>query len=91
MSKYYRVYSDTFNGHVFTEQAYNILKNQLGNGDPNFHDFKVISSVEIEPHEKIHDVEDLESLGYSAFTEQSDEELFTDDSLFDGFNESDDY
>jgi hypothetical protein len=99
MAKFYRVYSDSFNGHVFTETAYNIVKTQIGNGDPRFHEVKEISSVEIEANERIYDVDDLPDLGYmtteadetdTTLTEQSDDGLFDDDSdLFSGFNEND--
>lgn len=98
MAKFYRVYSDSFNGHVFTERAYNVVKTQIGNGDPQHHEVKEISSVEIEPSEQIYDVADLPDLGYITteeetevgLTEQSDDGLFEDDSeLFNGFNEND--
>jgi hypothetical protein len=95
MAKFYRIYSDSFNGHVFTQAAYDVVKTQIGSGDPQHHEVKEISSVEIEPNEQIFDVADLPDLGYSTteeepLTEQSDDGLFDEDSeLFDGFNEND--
>jgi hypothetical protein len=97
------VYSDSFNGHVFTEAAYNVVKTQIGNGDPKFHEFKEISSVEIDPTEKIHDVEDLPDLGYSTtpnddtyeeLTQQSDDEFFNsslDEEMNYGYDDEDNY
>jgi hypothetical protein len=103
MSKFYRVYSDSFTGHVFTEAAYNIVKTQIGSGDPRFHESKEISSVEIDPTEKIHDIDDLASLGYTTkvdddtfeeLTEQSDDEFFNsslDEEMNWGYDDEDDY
>ena len=103
MAKFYRVYSDSFNGHVFTERAYNVVKTQIGNGDPQHHEVKEISSVEIEPSERIYDVSDLPDLGYNPppnedveeveLTEQSDDHFDewdeTNPDLDLGFDESD--
>lgn len=85
MAKFYRVFSDSFTGHVFTQAAYEVVKTQIGNGHPDFHEVKEISSVEIDPSEQIYDIADLPDLGYMttkqedgtdvALTEQSDDDF----------------
>lgn len=86
--KYIRVYSDNYDGQIFTVAAFDIVKTQLCNGNTDMFESKEISSVEVGANEKIHDVSDLTALGYivpddagnsdedSELTEQSDEEFF---------------
>lgn len=69
MSKFYRVWSGSIDGYVFTESAFETLQGQL-----NGVESKVISSVEIEPNERIYDVVDLTDLGYKASTDGNVEE-----------------
>lgn len=104
--KYIRVYSDTFDGQVFTEPAFEILKTQLCNGDTSMYETKEISVVEVGANEKIHDVSDLSALGYTVpddagnvsdedeLTEQSDDEFLSqaeeDEFQRDNFSEGED-
>jgi len=74
MDKYIRVYSDSFNGQVFTENAFNIMKEQLCNGNPAFYEIKEIGVTEIGENETVNDVDDLPALGFTVpNTEQSDD------------------
>jgi hypothetical protein len=84
--KYVRVYSDNFDGHVFTEQAFNVLKTQLCNGDTSMFETKQVTASQISVNEKIHGLADLIELGYSvpddvgnedseSLTQQSDDEF----------------
>lgn len=75
--RYVKVWSDVFEGHIFTKEAFNILKTQLCNGNEELFDFKEVSKKDIEDYETIYDVKDLPFLGYTVdgFTVQGDENL----------------
>jgi hypothetical protein len=91
MSKFYRTYEFQPEGHVLTEQAFKVLKTQIFGLDG-----KEIASVEIDPTERIYDVEDLIDLGYSnepanadELTEQTDDNLFELNDAWEGFEDFD--
>jgi hypothetical protein len=72
-----RVFSDNFEGHLFTVEAFEILKTQLGNGNSEFFESKTVTEDEVEPYETIYDVGDLTMLGYhdDGLTPQNDDVL----------------
>jgi hypothetical protein len=89
MGNFVRVFSDDLDGKVFTKPAFDAIKDTLCNGNQSHYETKEISSVEIGETEKVIDIEDLPSMGYSVpLTEQSDDELL--EHVADG-NEIEDY
>lgn len=90
--KYFRVYSDNFDGQVFEEPAFKVLKTQLCNGDTSMYDVKEISIVEVEDHEKIHTVGDLPRLGFNIELQAAEEasEIDEDDEVEELTEQSDD-
>jgi hypothetical protein len=83
MSKFYRVWSGSIEGRVFTESAFKIVETLDLTVES-----KVISSIEIAPEERIYDTQDLAELGYevSELTEQSDDNFFDTVDEFDETN-----
>jgi hypothetical protein len=56
---YVLVYSDNYQGEVFTHEAYKQLRLSMSTGDFNSHRFMVVPQYEIDPDETIIQVEDL--------------------------------
>ena len=89
-NKYYRIWSDQFEGTVLTGEAYEIVKTQIGNGDPRFHEAKEVVVLDIGDDERVLDVEDVAELGYTPIEELTEQDSDDDflETLSDGFNET---